>query len=292
MFRERIRENYDKLSKSQKRIADFLMTSQREAAFMTASRLATVLDVDVATITRFAQRLDYPGYPELLDEVRAVVQQEMSAGFQPVQGASDKGRVFVQTLALGRENVERTLANISIDAVEQAVEALATARHVYIVGQHSGIPLAEILALYLNVLKIDTTIIGGDSVKTALAVREIGAGDVALGFGFSGYAAEVASVLRLARERGARSIAISGSDVSAVSRVADVTLICAATSPIHLPSLVSAIAIIEALVSGLAVERMDVFNTSIKNMNEAYQLLEEYHAHPVGSIEESIMKLY
>ena len=40
MILEKIRQLYPKLTKSQKRLADFIATSYQEAAFMTASRLA------------------------------------------------------------------------------------------------------------------------------------------------------------------------------------------------------------------------------------------------------------
>jgi DNA-binding MurR/RpiR family transcriptional regulator len=271
MFRERIRENYDRLSKSQKRIADFLMTSQREAAFMTASRLATVLDVDVATITRFAQRLDYPGYPELLDEVRAVVQQEMNAGVHPVEGGTEAGRLFVQALTLARENIERTLTNISLDAVEKAVDALGSARKVYIIGQLTTSLLAEQLAFHLQVLGVDAVVISGDEVRVALSIRNLEATDAVVGFGFSSYAADVAGVMRLARERGAKTIAISGSDVSPVARVAEITLICAAAAPLHLPSEVAADAVIESLAHALAAHRMEIFQKNLVAFNDAYQ---------------------
>ena len=276
MYRDRIRESYENLSKSQKRIADFLMTSHREAAFMTASRLAGVLDVDVATITRFAQRLKYPGYPELLDEVRTTVQDEMSKGLRPVEGVSEAGRTFVNSLTLARDNVERTLNDISIESAEAAIATLAKAHTIYILGQHTTVQLA----------------VSGDTVQIALALRNVQTDDVVVGFGYSGYSADVAAALRVARDRGAKTIGISGSDVSAVARSADITLICAATSPLHLPSEVAASAVVEGLTQALAIDRDAVFHQNIDALGSTYEQLIEYRTHPVGSIEESIMKLY
>lgn len=292
MYRDRIRESYENLSKSQKRIADFLMTSHREAAFMTASRLAGVLDVDVATITRFAQRLKYPGYPELLDEVRSAVQAEMSKGLRPVEGVSEAGRTFVNTLTLARENVERTLSDISIEAAEQAIATLAKAHTIYILGQHTAVLLAEKMAVRLQVIGINPVVVSGDTVQIALALRNVQADDVVVGFGYSGYSADVAAALRMAHERGAKTIGISGSDVSAVARSADITLICAANSPLHLPSEVAASAVVEGLTQALAIDRDALFHQNIDALGRTYEQLIEYRLHPVGSIEESIMKLY
>jgi DNA-binding MurR/RpiR family transcriptional regulator len=292
MYRERIRENYEHLSKSQKRIADFLMTSHREAAFMTASRLAGVLDVDVATITRFAQRLKYPGYPELLDEVRTIVQAEMSEGFHPVEGVSDAGRAFVRTLTLSRDNVERTLGGISLEAVEKTIAALERAQRVYVLGMNTGSLLAARLVLGLQIMDVHAVVVDGDAVQAALTMRNLQAEDVVVGFGFSGYAAEVGGMLRIARAHGATTIGISGSDVSPVARSADIVLICVASSSLHIPSEVATIAVIEGIAQALALSRMDAFKRNMSAFGDFYQELAANHSHPVGSVEDSIMKLY
>jgi DNA-binding MurR/RpiR family transcriptional regulator len=292
MYRTRIRESYEDLSKSQKRIADYLMTSHRDAAFMTASRMAKVIDVDVATITRFAQRLGYPGYPELLEEVRSVVQAEMSQGLPPGEGVSEAGRTFMRALGRERDNLERTMSIISMEAVDKAITALHKATRVFIVGMHTATQLSVELAVRLDMLGISARAVGGDAVQMALALRDVQAGDVVIGFGFSGYAAEVGGVFRSARERGATTVGISGSDVSPVARHADIALICVATSPLHIPSETSAIAIIEGLWQALAPSRMDIFQKNMQAFGDQYRYLSSSHSHPAGTADESIMKLY
>src|SRR5690242_1719672 len=69
MFREQIRKHYDHLSRSYRRVADFILSDYRTAAFMTAAALADAVDVDTTTVVRFAQRLGYPGYPELIEDI-------------------------------------------------------------------------------------------------------------------------------------------------------------------------------------------------------------------------------
>ena len=65
MYRDHIRTIYEHLSPGYRRIADFLLTHYQDAAFMTAAEVARQASVDTALVVRFAQRLGYPGYPEL-----------------------------------------------------------------------------------------------------------------------------------------------------------------------------------------------------------------------------------
>jgi DNA-binding MurR/RpiR family transcriptional regulator len=292
VYRERIRNNYDRLSKSQRRIADYLMTSHREAAFMTASHMATILDVDVATITRFAQRLGYPGYPELLDEVQALVREEMSTGYHPAEGTSAEGRVFLRSLANEHENLERTINTISVESVEKALALMRKARLIYVVGQHTGSFMARNLALRLSMVGLPAIPVATDGVSTAISMRNLGPEDVMIAFGFSGYVTDVVAAQQVARRRGAPTIGIVGSEVTATARHADVVLVCAAGSPLHIPSETAVTAVIEALFAALGTERAQNFNSEVKAFSDFYQSLIEFASQPATSAEESVMKLY
>jgi DNA-binding MurR/RpiR family transcriptional regulator len=118
------------------------------------------------------------------------------------------------------------------------------------------------------------------------------AGDVVVGIGYSGYSADVAAAMRVAHNRGATTIGITGSDVSAVARSADITLICTATSPLHLPSDVAASAVVEGLTQALTQEREEIFHQNMDALDKTYAEVIDVRAHPVASIEESIMRLY
>ena len=56
---ERIKYNYSKLSKSQRIIADYILSHYDKAAFMTASKLGEAVDVSESTVVRFAICLLY-----------------------------------------------------------------------------------------------------------------------------------------------------------------------------------------------------------------------------------------
>lgn len=79
-YAERIREARPRLSKSFQRLADYILDSYVQAALLTASQLAHEVDVDAATVVRFAQTLDYSGFPELQEEIRGRVLQDLHLG--------------------------------------------------------------------------------------------------------------------------------------------------------------------------------------------------------------------
>ena len=79
-YEERIREIRSDLSPSFEVLANFLLDSYASASFLTATELAYSLDLDPATVVRFAQKLGYAGYPELQSEIQQRVKDELLTG--------------------------------------------------------------------------------------------------------------------------------------------------------------------------------------------------------------------
>ena len=50
----RINEKYNKMSKSQKRLAAYIIDHYEQAAFMTAAKLGKVVGISESTVVRFA----------------------------------------------------------------------------------------------------------------------------------------------------------------------------------------------------------------------------------------------
>ena len=58
------------LTKSEKRIADFMRRNQDEAAFLSAGEIADQLDLSEATMVRFARTLGFDSYPALREALQ------------------------------------------------------------------------------------------------------------------------------------------------------------------------------------------------------------------------------
>lgn len=62
---ERLNKSGRRLSKSHRRIADFIVAHYDKAVFMTAATLGDMVGVSESTVVRFAMALGYEGYPQL-----------------------------------------------------------------------------------------------------------------------------------------------------------------------------------------------------------------------------------
>jgi DNA-binding MurR/RpiR family transcriptional regulator len=283
MFRERIGRRYSELSPSFKKLADFILTSHQRAAFMSASRLAHYLDLDVATVTRFAQALGYDGFTELIREIQEQVLDEMRQARVPVTDRlkATKGTP-VHTMWQDWANMEQTIVELSPERAASAVAALRAARHIYIVAEGVGIGLAHSMA-YLSMIKPRIIVLDKGPFDTALELKALTAEDAVIGICYTGYGYSAARTLQYARRIGAKTIGIIAQAGCPIAEWAEILFICSEVEGNYLPSPTGMAAIIFALVYALLSDDPEGYRQEVIRFQNTYDNLVE--GTPRGEVE-------
>lgn len=249
MILEKIRQTYPQLSKSQKRLADLVVNAYQEAAFMTASRMAKRAGVNEATVIRFAQRLGYPGFPEMVRDIQAVVCEELKT---PAEAGVEAP--LLRSLSGQREALERLLSHVSREQGERAMAALRGKRRVFVTGEGVSYWLAGAFAAELKVRGCDGRVVPGDALSLAQALAEMGQGDALVGIAAAGDSPELARALAVARQRGVPTLAVAWSSLSAIAQASDVALSCQGSEPAPLHAVGTVAALLGALAQALVGE--------------------------------------
>jgi DNA-binding MurR/RpiR family transcriptional regulator len=271
MFRERITRHYQSLSPSFKKIADLILTSHQRVAFMSASRLAKQLGVDVATVTRFSQQIGYDGYTQLIREIQEVVLEEMREARAPAMHrleAAEGGPI--ETLWRDWMNLEKTVQNVPTEDANRAVEAIRSARRVYIVSEGVGAGLALAAVGYLNVSKAHAIALTQGPFDTAMVLKDLGPEDVVIGIGFTNYAFSATRAMELAQKAGAKTIGVISQADCPIGSVAEILFTCSATEQGYLPSPTGVGAILFALVYGYLRQDPDRYNRDLLRFQNSY----------------------
>jgi DNA-binding MurR/RpiR family transcriptional regulator len=256
MFQERIAHCYAQLGRNQKKIADYLTQQYHEAAFINAFALSQRLEVDPATVTRFAQRLGYAGYPELLQEIQQMVKKELKMAYRPSVEQTDEAGLFLNALAQEKENLERAMTHLRGETVSDAVSSLLAARTIHVVAQGLARGPAQTFVAQLGgLLGMSAQLVPAEQVDAAISLSSVGEHDVVVGVSLAAVHHDTAQLLRLARSRGAKTIGLSTSHTSPVASIADKILVCPGESISGVPSAASLSAILDALFQVLALQQ-------------------------------------
>ena len=263
-------------SKGQKQIARFILEHYDKAAFMTASRLGVTVGVSESTVVRFATELGYDGYPHLQRALQEMIRNKLTS-VQRMEVAGDRmgGRDVLQTvLHADTDMIRVTLDEIDRDAFQGAVDALMGAKRIYILGVRSSSALASFLGFYFNLLFENVTLVHTNSVSEIFEqVLRVGPGDVLFGISFPRYSKRTLSAMKYARDRGAKVIALTDSQLSPLARVADHLLLARSDMASFVDSLVAPLSVINALIVAVGMSRRDEIEHTF---NKLERIWEEY----------------
>ena len=263
-------------SKGQKQIARFILEHYDKAAFMTASRLGVTVGVSESTVVSFSTELGYDGYPHLQRALQEMIRNKLTS-VQRMEVAGDRmgGRDVLQTvLHADTDMIRVTLDEIDRDAFQGAVDALMGAKRIYILGVRSSSALASFLGFYFNLLFENVTLVHTNSVSEIFEqVLRVGPGDVLFGISFPRYSKRTLSAMKYARDRGARVIALTDSQLSPLARVADHVLLARSDMASFVDSLVAPLSVINALIVAVGMSRRDEIE---QTFNKLERIWEEY----------------
>ncbi len=255
-YEERIRAIRSDLSPSFVVLADFLLDSYIHAAFLSATELAHSLDLDPATVVRFAQRLGYDGYPELQREIRDRVREEVLSGRQAEPNSPAEAADLAMT-EIAR-HLELTRLSFPIETVERLVAALDEAERVIILAEGLASGPARSLAGWLEGAGYTVQLAVGGLSEMARALAGGRKRDLAVAIEVVDETPVVSRALSEARRLGLRTAAITAAPAAPSANHAELVISGHASLEPGVGQVVVE-ALIHALVSVLKRDRPGLF---------------------------------
>ena len=284
MFRERIQAKYSKLTPSFRKLADFILQEPLDAAFMTATELAYRMDVDAATVVRFAQTLGYSGFRQLIKEIQQVVKGELTASYSPDVKAPDDVGLFRSLLENERHNLQLAQAQLT-EKTNDILPLLLNGQRIWVLGQGGGAHLAALCASTLREIGLPAVSISADPPSAASNLRGIGTKDVVLGFSITGTDLNVADAVEFARRQGAKTLVFSSSAVSASALAAETTIVCPGPTQTHSPSFTGLAAMVVALVGAFAARYPKKATELAEEFKQNYRELLIHQTHSTSEVD-------
>ena len=100
---QRLEDGYNKFSKGQKKLADFIREDYDKAAFMTAAKMGEEVGVSESTVVRFATALGYEGYPQFQRALGEMVRTKLNSiqRMEVTYGRISQGEILTSVLQSG-----------------------------------------------------------------------------------------------------------------------------------------------------------------------------------------------
>ena len=266
--------NMMSFSKGQKKIAEFITTEYNKAVTMTAAKIAENTGVSESTVVRFANALGFEGFPEFQQALQDSVKGKLTATQRLEQTSQHLESRDVLSLVMNSDVARLKAAYEQMDkeAFEKAVQAISSAKKIYIIGIRSASALASFLGFYLNLLFDDVRVISTTSVSEVFEqIMRIDEDDVLIGISFPRYSNRTVKALQYAKSRNATVLSITDSKVSPLNEFSDVSLLAESGMISFVDSLVAPLSIINALVVALGMNKKTEITDTFDRLEDIWK---------------------
>lgn len=226
-FKEKLREVYPTLTKGQQKVAKYLSENSNVLGMMSAQELATHVGVSESTIIRFSQRMGYPGYLDMKQEVQKAYvnshtsSQKLSATLSQF---STKDEFFYELIQGHRQALDNLANTVPIDYLEEAANLIVEANTLYIYGEGAAqAPVIE-LSFWLRRLGKPVITIGDTGRNFFEKVMHVSSGDVAVGFGYRKINSELEILFKETKQRGGHTVLITDRKLAGIMQYSDVVI--------------------------------------------------------------------
>lgn len=272
-----MQERLSSFSKGQKKIAAYITENYDKAAFMTANRLGKTVGVSESTVVRFANELEYDGYPSMQKAMQEMVLNRLTSSqrLEMANGRLADQDIVTNVLQADADKLRQTAETVDHEVFAAAVNAILRGKQLYLIGVRSSAALANFAGYYLHYMfsnvHIITTSGHGEMFEQLV---DVGQGDVVIAFSFPRYSTAAVKGVQYCRSVGATVVAITNSYSSPLAQYSNYVLVAKSDMVSFADSLVAPLSVVNALLVALASERKGELE---HNLNTLERVWEEYH---------------
>ena len=270
---ERLTDEWEALTPEAQKAARYVLENPNDVGVSTVREIAEAANVKPNTFVRMARQVGFEGYEDFRAPFRDAIRQgvvsfpDRARWLQDIRKSGDLGGLYADMAEAAIRNVEDTFSGIDAEALKVAAEAIWASRQVFTLGVGVNNANARNFTYLASTGMTQFHAIPrpGSTAVDDLAWAD--SRDVLIAMSMRPYRTEVIAALEVAREQGVTIIGLSDSPASPIIRAADHGFVVAVDTPQFFPSSVSAIVLLETLLSFVIavaseeiVERVEKFH--------------------------------
>ena len=225
---ELIRMKMEQMTRSEQRVALYILGHMNDIAFFTLDELARQTDVSTTTVLRFCRRLDFDGFKQFQHTVRTDLKYspDLLDKFHRTADNQLEDTLLAQTVQQGIRCIQQSFREMPFEMIEEAVKRIAGARRVYTFGMRESQALAAYTYSRLLTVRGDVFLYQDGYTGNVEALLSATGEDVFVVFLFHRYTRQTLRILEVLKQRNVQIVLITSPPVEMVARLATVLLPC------------------------------------------------------------------
>lgn len=262
ILQDLIREHYVSMSKSQKKIASYVLDNPKDIALCSAADLGLKIGISESTVIRFSYILGFSGYMELQKLIRKHFFSQESSIFKYQESKlslKQDTSFFKQVMEQDRQAILHTMDQIEEMQFVEAIERLSKANSIYILGLRSSYSAANWLSFSLGLMKDNVHLMRPETEDIIRTISQMNANSVVVIISFHRYLKETIKIAELVRKQKAYIIGITDSVLAPIHVYSDALFPIYSPNKSTLDTVSPLFSFMNAIAAGLMVEQQDNF---------------------------------
>lgn len=268
-----IKNLYSTLTPAEKKIADYILLNKDKVLNMTVAELAAATGVAGSAVIRLCKTLGFSGFSQLKISLAQESMGEYDVLIPAVKKGDSMSQVFHKVFNSSIKTLQDTLKMVDVRAVTKAVNMIKDSKRIEFYGVGTSSTIA--MDAYYRLMRIGyPAYFATDSHILRISSSNLDCDCTSVGISHCGRTKDTVEALKLAKENGAKTIAITSYKNSPICDYADVSLVVYSDEiryPIEaVSSRIAHIAILDSLCVALSLENYDRTLKNVDKMNKLF----------------------
>ena len=275
-FIQFITGKYTLLTDSEKMLSDYIIKNFEHVLTSSIHTLAKETNVSIATVVRFAQHLGFEGYKDFRLYLAQCVNNQEDFILDFSKGEKSPESQISRMLSSCSDCLSLTQKNIDYSLLSEISENIHNAHKIAFFGVETSYIVCQDAKIKFNRIGVLADCACEQSSASAILLN-MKKGDVVFGISHSGNNSFVEAVLKSARSRGIKTIAVTTFKNSKICSVADRVLYTQTReSPMHKTALTSRIGQFAMMDSLFMMYLTSYYNDCTEKTQELYEIREYF----------------
>lgn len=256
-----ISSEFASLSRQLQLIARYVEANREHLGLEGIQEVAAACEVQPSAVVRFAKRFGFSGFSEMQKLFRSAISEQIAPrrNYQArIRDVMQEGKalqnidIVREFLSSSMDGMQHLLATLEHKELDKAVDLLAGAETIWLIGMRRSFPVATYLHYALQHTNKRVVLLDGLGGMQEGQLRALRSNEVVLAISFMPYAQETAQIVKMARSRGARVIALTDSRLGALGKESEVVLSVEESAPFGFRALTNVLGLAQSLFVALA----------------------------------------
>ena len=240
-----------KLSPGTTTVLKAIAEDPERASYCSAAALAEVAGVNVATVVRAAQAIDFTGWSELSTEIRNRFLSSLDADKHFVRNTEAGAGQAVKSITKDRELLGLLSETLSDETVSAIAEMITSSQSTKVLATGAYVAPGAVLSHNARGLGYNVSLCDGSTTSMINDVRLLHPGDCLLTFSIWKTSSSIVPLCEFAKERGVRLIVIADQH-SHLAELADQLVLVPSEGVGPMASVTCAVSVVQSIVGAIA----------------------------------------